>query len=80
MDIDDIVLEDIPLELLQTPARFARATGLSEHVVRHWVADGVLPTYRIGRRVLINLPKLKQQLLNSATKKKILNNKKGVRK
>ncbi len=50
MNTEDTFLEVDSLPLITTPARFARDTGVSEHVVRHWVANGAIPIFQLGRR------------------------------
>jgi excisionase family DNA binding protein len=50
------------------PARYgsaaeaARYTGLSPKTIRRWVAAGVVPGYRVGRRVLIRFADLDRHI------------------
>ncbi|WP_153765209.1 hypothetical protein [Endozoicomonas sp. OPT23] len=73
MDIDTLILEDHPIVVLQSPAKFALCTGVSIHTVRYWISEAIIPTERIGRRVLINIPLLQRNLLEAKIKTNILN-------
>jgi excisionase family DNA binding protein len=48
-----------------TKERFADLVGVSVDVVRGWVARGLVPTVRLGRRRLINVAALQQELKNA---------------
>ncbi len=58
--------EGIHLEnpaMLMHPTIFAYHIGHSVGVVGSWIDNGYLPTVKIGKHRLINLPKLKEQLM-----------------
>lgn len=80
MDLEEIFLAFDTLPLVVSPALFAEKSGVSLHVVKHWVADGLIPTYEVGRRKLINIPKLRQELLKDKVQKKILSSVKRKKK
>ena len=42
-----------PRTLTYTPADVARLTGLSEPTIRGQIARGRLPSFRLGRRILL---------------------------
>ncbi|WP_157674009.1 MerR family transcriptional regulator [Endozoicomonas ascidiicola] len=63
MDIEDLPIKgNLPNEVICPPNAFAKSIGVSEHVVRHWMKQGILPVFRIGRRVFINMLKLREQV------------------
>ena len=47
-----------------TMQRFAELAGLSTSTVRLWVKNGYLPSVRIGKRRLIALDMLREQIKN----------------
>lgn len=51
---------------LISPARFAELSGISEGVLRGWLAKGYIPTYSIGKYTLINLALLNQMAMQKA--------------
>ena len=51
------------MELLSSPENFAKSLGVSIGVVRHWIAEGIIPVVRLGRRVYINIAQLRERLL-----------------
>ena len=48
-----------------TKERFADQVGVSVDVVRGWIAPGMVPTVRIGRRRLINVAAMQNELRNA---------------
>lgn len=44
-------------------SQFAAAMGVSESVVRGWVANGYLPTISMGKYTLINMVRYRADLL-----------------
>ncbi|KEI70794.1 hypothetical protein [Endozoicomonas elysicola] len=63
MDIEDLIIKGhLPSEVICTPKAFAQSLDISEHVVRHWMKQGLLPLFRIGRRVFINMLLLREQI------------------
>ena len=72
MDLEEVFLAFDSLPLVASPALFAEKSGVSLHVVKHWIADGLIPTHEIGRRKFINIPKLRQELLKDKVQKRIL--------
>lgn len=45
--------------------RFAELVGVSSDVVRGWIARGMVPTVRIGRRRLVNVAAMQKELQNA---------------
>lgn len=43
--------------------QFSELVGLSQDVVRGWIDKGLIPTVKIGRRRLINVAKLTQEMM-----------------
>lgn len=72
MDLEEIFLAFDSLPLVVSPALFAEKSGVSLHVVKYWVTNGMIPTHQIGRRKFINIPKLRQELLKDKVQKRIL--------
>lgn len=69
MHIEDLLIKShASSEFLYSPAMFAKSIGVSENVVRHWMKQGALPLFRIGRRVFINMLVLKQQIAAGQSK------------
>lgn len=48
-----------------TKERFAAQVGVSVDVVRGWIARGMVPTVRIGRRRLVNVAAMQNELRNA---------------
>ena len=48
--------------LLQTIEEFSKSVGVSVDTVRVWVRDNKIPTFKIGKRRLINIRSLKQRM------------------
>lgn len=43
--------------------QFSDLVGVSQDVVRGWIDKGLIPTIKIGRRRLINVAKLTQEIM-----------------
>jgi excisionase family DNA binding protein len=48
---------------LLSQQQFSELVGVSHDVVRCWIAKGKIPTVKIGRRRLINVAKLTQEMM-----------------
>ena len=48
--------------LLQTIEEFSKSVGVSIDTVRVWVRNNKIPSFKIGKRRLINIRKLKDKM------------------
>ncbi|WP_422450440.1 MULTISPECIES: MerR family transcriptional regulator [unclassified Endozoicomonas] len=65
MDIEDMIIKgSLPNDIICSPRDFADSLHVTEHVVRHWMKEGILPVYRIGRRTFINLLTFREMVAN----------------
>lgn len=44
----------LPSDLISVPCLAAEIEGFDERMIRRWISAGVLPHYRIGRRVFLS--------------------------
>ena len=49
-------------DFLQTVERFAKSIGVSVETVRCWIRDNKIPSIKIGKRRLVNVQKIKNDL------------------
>jgi len=47
---------------LLTIERYANSVGVTPHVVEAWIKRGYIPTHKVGRRRLVNIIALIQEL------------------
>lgn len=58
----ELTAQALSLPLISS-SRFSELTGVSEGVLRGWMAKGYIPTYSVGKYTLVNLAVLNQMAL-----------------
>lgn len=48
---------------IMSKERFSVLTGLTEDVIRNWIRNGYIPTVKVGKRRMINVAKLTQEMM-----------------